>query len=172
MINRRTCIASALLGTAAWARSAPRSPKAVLERWIDDEHHDLGAVVVAKQGQVVAERYFGNARPDTLHDIRSAGKSITSLLVGAAVDRGAIASVDDPVGLYWPRARGTAVGDVRIGDLLTMRSGLAAWDDDPASPGNEDRLDAASDPLAFMLAVPSERTPGTAYRYNSLTAHL
>jgi CubicO group peptidase (beta-lactamase class C family) len=172
MMNRRTCIAAALFGTAIWARSAPQSLKAVLERWNDDEHRDLRAVVVAREGHVVAERYFGDARPDTLHDIRSAGKSLTSLLVGAAIDRGAIASVDDRVGLYWPRARGTTVGDVRISQLLTMRSGLAAWDDDPASPGNEDRLDAAADPLAFMLAVPSERTPGTAYRYNSLTAHL
>jgi CubicO group peptidase (beta-lactamase class C family) len=171
MMKRRTCIA-ALLGTATWARSTPQSLEAVLERWNDDEHRDLRAVVVARGGHVVAERYFADARPDTLHDIRSAGKSLTSLLVGAAIDRGAIASVDDPVGRYWPRARGTAVGDVRINQLLTMRSGLAAWDDDPASPGNEDRLDAAADPLAFMLAVPSERTPGTVYRYNSLTAHL
>lgn len=171
-MKRRTCIAAALLGTATWARSTPQSLEAALERWNDDEHRDLCAVVVARGGHVVAERYFADARPDTLHDIRSAGKSLTSLLVGAAIDRGAIASVDDPVGRYWRRARGTAVGDVRINQLLTMRSGLAAWDDDPASPGNEDRLDAAADPLAFMLAVPSERTPGTVYRYNSLTAHL
>jgi CubicO group peptidase (beta-lactamase class C family) len=54
---------------------------------------------------------------------------------------------------------------------LTMRSGLAADDDDPASPGNEDRMDAAPDPLSFVLAVPAADPPGRVYRYNSLTAY-
>jgi CubicO group peptidase (beta-lactamase class C family) len=120
----------------------------------------------------VAERFYGGERPGTLHDVRSAGKSITSLLVGAAIDRGKIADVSDPVGRYWPAARGSAFGDAAIEDVLTMRSGLAAWDDDPDSPGNEDKLDAAPDPLAFMLRVPREAPPGTVYRYNSLTAHI
>ncbi|MDY0745261.1 serine hydrolase domain-containing protein [Paucibacter sp. R3-3] len=172
MINRRTCVAAALLATAAVARGKPQALAARLADWNDDEHRDLRAVVVARDGSIVAERYFGDARPDTLHDVRSAGKSITSLLVGAAIDRGAIASVQDPVERYWPGARGSALGPVRIDEILTMRSGLAAFDEDPASPGNEDRLDDAPDPLAFMLAVPAERAPGTRYRYNSLTAHL
>ncbi len=171
-MNRRTCIAATVLGITPWARGAPRTLQACLDQWKDDDHPDLRAVVVARNGRVTAERYFGDARPHELHDVRSAGKSITSLLVGAAVDRGAISGVDDQVGCYWPRARGTAVGDVRIDQLLTMRSGLAAWDEDPTSPGNEDRLDEASDPVSFMLTVPREQPPGTLYRYNSLTAHL
>jgi CubicO group peptidase (beta-lactamase class C family) len=52
-----------------------------------------------------------------------------------------------------------------------MRSGLAAFDEDPASPGNEDKMDAAADPLAFVRAVPRAGPPGDRYRYNSVTAY-
>lgn len=158
-------------GAASAAKaSAGTDFASVLARWDADEHHDLKGVVIRARGHLVAERYFNGEQPETLHDIRSAGKSVTSLLVGAARDRGLIHRVADPVQRYWPRSKGSAVGDVRITDLLTMRSGLAANDEDPASPGNEDRLDEAPDSQAFLLATPRLVQPGTHYQYNSLTA--
>jgi CubicO group peptidase (beta-lactamase class C family) len=69
-------------------------------------------------------------------------------------------------------AKGTALQGVTLDQILTMRSGLAAFDEDPASPGNEDKMDDAADPVAFVLAVPAETTPGTRYRYNSLTSYV
>jgi CubicO group peptidase (beta-lactamase class C family) len=162
------------LGTAD-ASAGPRGPDrlaSVLARWDVDEHPDLRGVVVLRDGRRVAERSYNGADLDELHDIRSAGKSITALMVGIAVDRGAIGSVDDRVDRYWRAAAGRAIGDVRLRDVLTMRSGLAAFDEDPASPGNEDRMDAAADPGAFVLAVPRADPPGTRYRYNSVTAYV
>ncbi len=47
-----------------------------------------------------------------------------------------------------------------------------ASDEDPASPGNEDLLDAAADPFAFALPVGEREPPGSRYVYNSLTAYL
>lgn len=149
-----------------------RGLETVLTRWDRDEHPDLRAVVVLRDGRVVAERYYNGETADALHDIRSAGKSVTSLLFGIALDRGLIRSTRDPVARYWPEAKGSAIGDVPLDDVLTMRSGLAAFDEDPASPGNEDKLDAAADPLAFTLAVPRADPPGSRYRYNSLTSYV
>jgi CubicO group peptidase (beta-lactamase class C family) len=145
---------------------------AVLASFDQDAHADLRSVLVLRDGRVVAERYYNGELPETLHDVRSAGKSITALLVGAAIDRGLIHGVTDPVGAYWTAAKGSAIGDVPLASVLTMRSGLAAFDSDTASPGNEDRMDDAVDPIAFMLAVPRADPPGTRYRYNSLTAHV
>jgi CubicO group peptidase (beta-lactamase class C family) len=145
---------------------------ALLARWDHDDHPNLRGVVVLRDGKRLAERYYNGARPDQLHDIRSAGKSVTALLVGIAIDRGAIRSVDDPVARYWTEAAGSAVGGVRLRDILTMRSGLAAVDNDPASPGHEDRMDASPDPLAFVRAVPRADPPGSLYRYNSVTAYV
>lgn len=136
-----------------------------------DEHPDLKGVVVLRDGRLVAERYYNGETADTLHDIRSAGKSITSLLTGIAIDRRSILGIDDPVSRYWPQALGSAIGDVPLRDLLTMRSGLAAFDEDPTSPGNEDKMDEAADPLAFLLSLPRADPPGTHYRYNSVTAY-
>jgi CubicO group peptidase (beta-lactamase class C family) len=143
----------------------------VLANFDHDEHPDLRGVVVMVNGKIVAERYYNGESADTLHDIRSAGKSITSLLVGIAIDRKKIRSVDDPVATYWPQAQGSAIGSVPLRDVLTIRSGLAAFDEDPSSPGNEDRMDEAADPLAFVLSVPRAEPSGKDYRYNSVTAY-
>ncbi|NIJ18417.1 CubicO group peptidase (beta-lactamase class C family) [Sphingomonas naasensis] len=151
---------------------ADRGLERVLAQSDGDPHPDLRAVIVLRDGKVVAERYYNGETPDALHDIRSAGKSVTALLVGIAHDRGLIRSIDDSVADYWPEARGSAIGAARLADVLTMRSGLAAFDEDPASPGNEDKLDAAPDPLAFALAVPRADAPGGVYRYNSLTSYV
>ncbi|MFZ6757943.1 serine hydrolase domain-containing protein [Undibacterium sp. Ji50W] len=152
-------------------RSDPKL-KALLAQWDQDEHPDLHSVLVLQDGNIIAERYYNGATADGLHDARSVGKSITSLLLGAAVDRGSIRSTSDPVWQYWPASKGSAAGEATLAQVLNMRSGLAAFDEDAASPGNEDKLDIASDPLAFVLSVPRDSTPGTSYRYNSVTAYL
>jgi CubicO group peptidase (beta-lactamase class C family) len=121
---------------------------------------------------IVIERYYNGERPDGLHDVRSAGKSITSLLAGIAIDRGAIASPEVRVQTVLPAARTSAVADATLADLLTMRSGLDADDVEDSSPGNEDKLDTAPDPVAFAMAAPARSRPGERYVYNSLTAYL
>jgi CubicO group peptidase (beta-lactamase class C family) len=57
-------------------------------------------------------------------------------------------------------------------DLLTMRSGLAADDDDPNSPGNEDRLNQSADFVNFAFQLPMQSAPGTVFRYASVNAFL
>ena len=161
-----------LAGSACAAPPPPASGlDAVLARWDQDEHPDLRAVVVMQQGQVVAERYYNGATANELHDVRSAGKSVTALLVGIARDQGRL-QIDQPVQRYWKQAAGSAIGPVALRDVLSMRSGLAADDQDSTSPGNEDRMDAAADPKAFVLTVPRAAPPGTAYTYNSLTSYV
>jgi len=177
-MKRRDVLAGMMLLTpaAALAGNAERAAAAdldkLLARWDEDEHADLKGVVVQQRGRIIAERYYNGDRADTLHDMRSAGKSITSLLLGAAVDRHLIHEINDSVQRYWPESRGSAIGDVKLSDVLTMRSGLAANDEVEESPGNESKLDEANDPLAFVLAVPRLTTPGTVYQYNSLTAYV
>jgi len=136
-----------------------------------DPERDLRGLVVVVDGNVVREEYFNGSSAEELHDIRSAGKSITSLLVGLAIERGRIPGVDARL----PALLGAAAephARLSLADVLTMRSGLAADDTDAASPGNEDRLDASDDWLAFALAVPARTAPGQTYVYNSLTAFL
>ena len=165
-------------GTLAWSgnakpvRAAPTDFRTVLTKWDKDQHQDLKGVVVRLHGEIVAERHYNGDGPYSLHDVRSVGKSITSLLFGIAVDQRHIHSVSDTVDEYLPETRNAAIGDVQLADVLTMRSGLAADDDVPTSPGNEDKLMSASDPIAFLKNVPRAHPPGSVYIYNSLTAYV
>ncbi|UAK25584.1 serine hydrolase domain-containing protein [Sphingomonas nostoxanthinifaciens] len=172
MRGREACGFVALVGLASAAiPSETPNLEAVLASWDGDEHPALRGVVIVHGGRRIAERYYNGASATELHDIRSAGKSVTALLVGIAIDHGEIKSVDDPVARHWREAASSAIGVVPLRDVLSMRSGLAAFDEDPASPGNEDRMDASSNPIAFVRQVPSGDAPGTRYRYNSATAY-
>ena len=99
------------------------------------------AVLVARNGKLVLEEYFHGFGRDRLHDTRSASKSLTSLLTGAAIRHGSPVALSTPV--Y--EAMGDAAGarnDPRkraltVEHLLTMSSGLDCDDSDPASRGNE-----------------------------------
>ena len=155
--------------SAPCATGAPLAQ--VLRQFDSDSHGDLRAVVVLRGGALVAERYYNGQAQDGLHDMRSAGKSVTALLVGVAVARGQLATTGT-VGQYWPEVAGSPAGKVVLDDLLTMRSGLGAFDEDAASPGNEDKLDEAPDPTAFVRGVPKADAAGTLYRYNSLGSYI
>lgn len=146
--------------------------KAVLASYEDDPHKDLHSVVVTKNGVILAEHYYNGGDQDTLVDVRSVGKSVTALVFGIAMEQGSIKSVDDPVSTYWPQAAKHAAGPIPLKDLLTMRSGLNADDGDSQSPGNENRMDASDDTLAFTLAVPRLEASGTRFVYSSLAAFI
>ncbi|MBI1752360.1 MAG: serine hydrolase [Acidobacteria bacterium] len=169
-----------LLGLSASAQtSTPDAPSAapaaitqVLARWDAEADKDLKAVVVRQRGRIIAERYYNGEAPATLHDVRSAGKSITSLLVGAALDRKCIRSLTDPLERYVTEAKGRPSGTISLDQILTMRSGLQADDRDPESPGHEDRLDASPDPFQFALSLPVLPGRDHRYVYNSATAYL
>ena len=143
-----------------------------LAKFENDEHGDLHSVIVLQGGETLAEHYYNGGDAQTLVDIRSAGKSVTSLLFGIAVDQGLITDLEQPVEQYWTEAAGSPVGAVRLSNLLTMRSGLAADADVEGLPGNEDFMDEADDPLAFALSIPVKEPQGTRYRYNSLAAYV
>jgi CubicO group peptidase (beta-lactamase class C family) len=58
-----------------------------------DEFKKITSVVIARHGKLAYESYFGGTDASTLMETRSATKSITSMLVGIAIDRGLLASV-------------------------------------------------------------------------------
>jgi CubicO group peptidase (beta-lactamase class C family) len=112
------------------------------------------SVVVEQHGHVRYARSFGRATPDTLHDIRSAGKSITALAVGLAIAEGKLNGVDAKV---WPLL-GARPDDARsaitVRDLLTMSSALDCDDGNDRSPGQEEKMYRTKDWKAFALAIP------------------
>jgi CubicO group peptidase (beta-lactamase class C family) len=137
-----------------------------------EQHHDLKGIVIVRDGVLLSEHYFNGESATTLHDVRSATKSLTSLLMGIAIDKQIVHDVDDHIAQYLPGLPKDGKEKITIRDLLNMRSGLDADDEDPATPGNEDRLDESSDWIKTVYAIPMKRTPGEKYLYCSVNAFL
>ena len=141
---------------------------AALSRSVDaGEHGDIAAILVSQSGRLVFEDYFGRHDPDSVVDMRSVGKSLTALAVGAAIDSSALESVTQPVmPLFEDRAPHRhdtpAKQAITVRDLLTMRSALDCNDWDPASPGNEERMYHRRDWTNFVLNLPVDPLAGEA----------
>ena len=165
--------------TDRWPRARPDQEKIdgkALEVFFTslrtEPQRDLKGIVILRHGSLVAESYFNGDDANSLHDIRSATKSITATLMGIAIDRGMVKSVDDSIATYLPNLPRDGKENIKIRDLLNMRSGLDANDDDPASPGNETRLDASTDWMKSVYEVPMKAPPGKQYIYVSINAFL
>jgi hypothetical protein len=78
--------------------------------------------LVLHDDQIVLEKYFHGADQNSRFVSQSVGKSIVSILVGAAVSDGAIKSVDDPVVKYLPYLSNSGYRDVTVKSLLQMSS--------------------------------------------------
>ncbi len=130
----------------------------------------IHSVLVAKHGKLVLEEYFFGFQASDRHDLRSASKSLTSLLVGAALDRHPEVRVDAPLERFFGPFAGkdTRKGGITLAHALTHTTGLAADDNDGGSPGGEDRLQRTrGDWYRFMLDLPLAHAPGTHYAYSS-----
>lgn len=133
----------------------------------------LASVVVARRGRLVAERYFRPGGADSLYALRSVTKSLMSLLVGAAIERGVISGTDQTLAeLFRPPlpALDAEHGAITVADLLTMRSGID-WNEG----GNVAEYNGwalAADQVEYLLARAVVEPPGTRWNYNSAAVHL
>ena len=133
-------------------------------------HPDFHSLLIARNGRLVFEAYFNGSDAAKLHDIRSAGKSFTSTLVGIAIDQRAIPDVEARMLPYFADFRPIRFVDhrketIRVRDLLMMMSGLDADDNDAASPGREDNMLAADDWIEYALNLPMKTEPGRHWAY-------
>ena len=86
------------------------------------------ALIVARDGKAIVERVFRGPSLDAPVNVKSASKTIIDALVGIAIDKGMIASPDQPI-LPLLKARAPAglspkVGTITVDHLLSMRAGL------------------------------------------------
>jgi CubicO group peptidase (beta-lactamase class C family) len=133
----------------------------------------VASLLVLKDGRVALELYqYGNT-PATRWMSMSVAKSVTSTLIGAALQQGRLHALDDDLTRYLPDFRGTAYEGVTIRDLLLMSSGVR-WDETYTNPDSDRRalLEAqiAQRPgaaLALMRRLPRASPPGTVNTYNT-----
>lgn len=141
----------------------------ILEAIRDGRFRGVDSLVVVRHGKLVAEGYFNGYGPETLHDLRSTGKSFTSALAGIAIEQRLLA-LDDPIANWVPQFESHANMDARkraitIQHLLDMRAGLECNDWSPASRGNEENMYNVRDWVGFILDLPMAYDPGTVASY-------
>ena len=172
--------APALL-TDGWPVGTPAS-QGFDPRAMDLLDHDLrerriqevDALVIARNGILVYERYPDPAASvDALHQLNSATKSVASMLVGIAAHRGLLDADDQAISDLFPEAADLFQADPRknainLRHLLTMTAGLA-WDSKDVRETDRDdrRMNAAPDPVRYVLEKPVVHDPGTRFYYNS-----
>ncbi|WP_418666517.1 serine hydrolase domain-containing protein [Allofournierella sp.] len=93
-----------------------------LEDTIRRDYSNIAGIVVRKDGETVWERYFGGCSEASRLHVFSVTKSVVSVLVGIAIDRGHIRSVDQKVADFFPEAaaRNGSLREVTLENLLTM----------------------------------------------------
>ena len=146
----------------------PRPVAALVEKILNarpalDNPVNIHSLLIARHGKLVFEEYFYGFDKERPHDMRSASKTFTTLLVGLARDRGAKIEPQSPVYPYFPDLKPYARWDERksrmtVRDLLTMTSGYncrGEWGEDPMYEQT-----AQPDWFKFTLDMPTARDPG------------
>lgn len=133
----------------------------------------ITGLIALKDGEVILEEYALGRTPEDRWTSFSVAKSVTALLVGAAIQDGYIDSLDDPVTKYIPNLRGSGYDGVNVRQLITMTSGVA-WNEDYADP-NSDVAQSSSWPgepgmnplVSYMRRLPRKAEPGTEFSYKT-----
>jgi CubicO group peptidase (beta-lactamase class C family) len=130
------------------------------------------SLLVFKNGYLVAEDYFNNGYAEKQVNIHSVTKSITSALVGIALEQGCLTSLDQKMMEFFPefanRLRDPRKKDITIQQMLQMRAGYP-WEEATAE-GTE--LLFSGFHTSNVVDVPLAYDPGSDSAYSNLTAHL
>ncbi|MEI5582651.1 MULTISPECIES: serine hydrolase domain-containing protein [unclassified Agromyces] len=126
------------------------------------------AVVVVKDGELVAERYAEGFDADTPQLGWSMSKSVANLLTGVLVEQGVVSLDDDALRPEWDDER----AGITVDQLLRQTSGLE-WDEtyDLGTPITR-MLYLEGDMGAYVAGRPLVHEPGTVQQYSSGNTNL
>ncbi len=145
----------------------------------NDAFPNLHSIVLIKDGRLVVDEYFGEFDAETRHYTASVTKSVVSILLGIAMDRGLLPGLEDGVldlrlPELFPEYRDVLDGDsekanIRMRHILSMSAGLA-WDEksDPYDDPRNDwvRVRGEPDPVRLVLQQPVAHEPGEVFNYS------
>ena len=138
---------------------------------LSEMNDTLGTVafLIIKNDSIWYEKYFEDFGKNSQTNSFSMAKSITSAMLGKAIDDGFIKTLEQPVGDFYPQYVGTGL---TVGDLSSMASGLD-WDESYSNPfGMTARAYYDSDLSETILKLKVVDSPGVRYKYLSGNTEL
>jgi CubicO group peptidase (beta-lactamase class C family) len=159
-----------------WKVSTPAEqgldPRLVAELYLNAaELERLYGLLVVKNGHLIAEKYFNEGSVEQKARLQSATKSVTSALVGIALDRGCLSSVEQKMSGFFPEVADQITDprkeQITIRDMLQMRAGFPWEETHPALW--EGLLSGRYVPL--IEEFPLTADPGAEFQYSNLTSN-
>jgi CubicO group peptidase (beta-lactamase class C family) len=130
---------------------------------INQKYGSIKSLLILKDNKLIAEEYFYGYNGDDLQKIRSCTKSVTSLLIGIALDHHKDVDIEQPVFNFFPEYGSLKSGgreEIKLKHILTMTAGLE-WDDYPSE------MFKTNDCFRYILSRPMANKPGEKFNYNS-----
>lgn len=131
----------------------------------------LHSLTIVHRGETRYARAFRGPGLERPVNVKSVSKSIVALLAGIAIDRGLLPGTDATLGDLTPElvpaGADSKVGDITIGNLLTMQAGL-----ERTSGPNYGAWVSSADWVRYVLTRPFEAEPGERFQYSTGSYHV
>ena len=178
MVGTGIAFQTALGHSRSWAASgnpagSTHFDSALLQKAVDQAagFNRLHSLVISRGGQIAVAEAFRADPVDRPVNVKSVSKTIVAALAGAALDRGILAGVDQPMADLLagriPAGADPRVNDITIADLLTMQAGL-----ERTSGAHYGRWVESPNWVAHALSRPFVADPGAGMQYSTGSFHL
>ena len=161
--------------TKGWRNASPESQgmdSNLLKNMLDqiwEKDLDIHSVLVVRNGYIVLDAYSYSRDADDKHNIYSCTKSVMSVLIGIAIDKGYINGVNQPaLSFFKKRTAKNLDADKKamtLEHVLTMTTGLECRDSYLYSWSGLNQMMASDDSVQFMIDLPMAEAPGTRFEY-------
>lgn len=143
---------------------------------VRDEDYAIDNITIVRNGYLVTDAYLYPFRKNTKHVIESDTKSVTSALIGIALDKGYIRSVNQPILEFFPGKTIANLDEqkrtITLEHLLTMTSGLDTKDSWLYEWEGFAKMIASENWVQYVLDRPMAHAPGKHFDYSNGGAHL
>lgn len=138
-----------------------------IQSWIDSGYYHGAGLIIAKDNQVIHDKFYGNYTPDSVVYIASAGKWLAAATIATVVDEGKL-SWNDPVNKWLPEftdVKGTAT----LRQLLSHTSG---YPDYQPKGAHRDDYQTLKESVAQIVGLQAKAVAGTEFFYGGLAMQV
>jgi CubicO group peptidase (beta-lactamase class C family) len=138
-----------------------------VQLWSDSGYYDGASLLIAKDNQLIFERYFGTYKPETQVYIASAGKWLAAATIATVVDEGKLTW--DAKVVQWLPEFTDAKGQATLRQLLSHTSG---YPDYQPKGSHRDDYQSLEEAVKHIVNLPADTIPGKKFRYGGLAMQV